>query len=246
MKIQKLFDYSVPLVASATVLVVGAIIVTCIGAYTAYSIKLSQDSVEVTGSAKEAVVADTAKLTISLDTKTGPDDQQSGYSRLDDATTRIVDYLKSQGFTDYETLSITSQPDYSYPEKGQPIFTGFSVNRQITVRSNDVDKTSALANNIKPFTGTNYNVTVQSLELTYSKLSDMRVKLLSDAIKDAKARAEAIAKDSGRHVGALRNASSGVVQVLPQDGVDISDYGTYDTQSVHKDIMVTVRATFEL
>jgi hypothetical protein len=84
------------------------------------------------------------------------------------------------------------------------------------------------------------------LELTYSKLDELRVTLLSHAIEDATKRAEAIAQDSGRSIGVLRNASSGVVQVLPQGGVEISDYGMYDTTSMHKDVMVTVRATFSL
>lgn len=246
MNIKKLFDYSVPLVASATILVIGVIFVAIIGAYTAYDIKLAEDNVEVTGSAKEAVVADTARLIINLDTRTGINDQQSGYTRLEDASNKIVTYLESQGFTDYETPAITSNPNYTYPQYGEPIFTGFSVNRQIIIRSDNIEKASTLANNIEPFTGTNYNVTTQSLELTYSKLDEMRVKLLSEAIKDAKARAEAIASESGRSVKILRSASSGVVQVLPEGGIDISDYGMYDTQSVHKEVMVTVRATFEL
>lgn len=246
MNIRKLFDYSVPLVASATVLVIGAIVVASMGVYTARDIKLARDSVEVTGSAKEAVVADTARLLINLDTRTGVTDQQLGYTRIENATTKITSYLESQEFSDYETLAITSYPNYTYPQYGEPIFTGFSVNRQIIVRSNDIERISGLANTIEPFTGTNYNVTIQSLELTYSRLDEIRVSLLSEAIKDAKARADAIASESGRSVGILRNASSGVVQVLPQGGIDISDYGMYDTQSMHKEVMVTVRATFEL
>lgn len=246
MNTRKLFDYSVPLVAAATLLGIAAIVVGIIAAWTAYDIKLSRDSVEVTGSAKESVVADQARWTINLNTTTGVYDLQSGYTRLEAATKKITAYLESQGFSDYETPAVSSYPNYSYPQGSEPIFTGYNVGRQIVVRSNDIDKISELANNVAPFTGVNYNVTTQSLELTVSSLAEMRVRLLSEAIKDAKARAEAIAKDSGRSVGALRNASSGVVQVLPQGGIDISDYGTYDTQSRNKDVMVTVRATFEL
>lgn len=234
------------MVAAATVLAIGAIMVASVGALTVRDIKLARDSVEVTGSAKEAVVADTARLILILETKTGVVEQQLGYTRLEDATNKIVTYLEEQGFSEYETPSITSYPNYTYPQYGEPIFTGYSVSRQIIVRSNDIEGISALANDIEPFTGQGYNVTTQSLELTYSKLAEMRVKLLSEAIKDAQARADAIAKDSGRSVGVLRNASSGVVQVLPEGGIDISDYGMYDTQSVHKEVMVTVRATFEL
>lgn len=246
MYIKKLFDYSVPLVSAATILVLGAIIVAGIGAYTAYGIKLSRDSVEVTGSAKKAVVADTARWVINLETKTDINDQQSGYSRLESASEKITSYLDSQGVTNYETPSVTSYPNYSYPQYSDPVFMGYTVARQVIVRSDDVEGISVLANNIQPLTGTNYTVTTQSLELTYSKLDEARIMLLSEAIKDAKARADAIASESGRRVGALRNASSGVVQVLPQGGIDISDYGSYDTQSVNKDVMVTVRATFEL
>lgn len=246
MNFGKLFDYSVPMVAAATVLVVGGVCIAAIAAYTAYDIKLARDSVEVTGSAKESVVADTARLILTLDTKTGIADQQSGYSRLESATAHITKYLASQGFMDFETPAITTSPNYTYPQYSEPVQTGFTVARQIIIRSSDIDSVSSLANNIQPFTGAGYNVNIQSLELTYSKLDEMRVRLLSEAIKDAKARAEAIAKDSGRSVGTLRNASSGVVQVLPQGGVDITDYGTYDTQSKNKEVMVTVRATFGL
>ena len=246
MSVQKLFDYSVPLVAAATVLVVGALGVAAIAAYTMYDIKLSAASIEVTGSAKEAVTADAARWILNLETKTGINDQQAGYTRLEGASEKIATYLESQGFTEFETPAITTSPNYTYPQFGEPIFTGYTVMRQVIVRSNEVEKMSALANTIEPFMGAGYTVSSQSLELTYSKLDEMRVKLLGQAIQDAKARAEAIASESGRSVSVLRNASSGVVQVLPAGGVDISDYGTYDTQSLEKEVMVTVRATFEL
>jgi uncharacterized protein len=243
---RKLFDYSVPLVSAATIVVVGLIVVSSIGAYTAYDIKLSRDSVEVTGSAKEAVTADTARWIINLDTRTGVSDQQDGYTRLGNAIIKISEYLKEQGLTDMEFPAATSYPNYTYPQYGEPIFTGYTVNRQVIVRSGEVEKITKLANIIEPLSGQGYNVTTGAVELTYSKLAEMRVKLLSEAIKDAKARAHAIAKESDREVGTLRNAEGGVVQVLPQGGVDISDYGSYDTQSMNKEVMVTVRATFEL
>ena len=246
MHFNKLFDYSVPLVAAATILVVGALGVAVLGSYTAFDIKLAADNVAVTGSAKQSVTADTARWVINLETKTGTNNQQDGYAILETATQNIFTYLEEQSFADYESPAVTSYANYTYPQNGEPFFTGHTVSRQIIVRSNDIEGISLLANNIAPFTGVGYTVSTQSLELTYSKLDEVRVSLLSDAIKDAKARAEAIASESGRSISVLRNASSGVVQVLPQDGIEISDYGSYDTQSKNKEIMVTVRATFEL
>jgi uncharacterized protein len=246
MQIKKLFDYQVPLVAGATILSLGAIIVAAMGSYTAYEVKMSADKVEVTGSAKEAVVADQGRWVINIETKTGTQDQQRGYTVVEQATQKITQYLESQGFSEFETPAISSFPNYTYPQNSEPIFTGFTVSRQIIVRSGEIEKLNILANKIDPFTGVGYTVSTQALELTYSKLDEVRVRLLSEAIKDAKNRAEAIAKESGRSVGALRSAQGGVVQVLPAGGIDISDYGTYDTQSMNKEVMVTVRAVFEL
>jgi len=246
MNIRGLVDYTQPLVAAATIVGVGFIAAAGVGAYAAYKVKVSADVIEVTGSAKEAVVADFGRWTINLDTKTSIDGQQAGLDRLERAAQTITTYLSSQGFTEVETPTANVNADYTYPQNSAPIQTGYTVSRQIIVRSADVDKIADLAGNIAPLTGASYNVTTSGLELTYQKLPEMRVKLLAAAIRDAQARADSIAKETGRSVGVLRSATGGVVQVLPQGGVDISDYGSYDTQSKNKDVMVTVRASFSL
>lgn len=246
MNFRKLFDYSVPLVAASTILVIGAVAVALYAGKVTYDIKLAADTVEVTGSAKEAVVADTGRWTINLETRTGINDQQAGFNRLQTAADKIVTYLEAQGFTEIETPTGSTYPNYVYPQNGESYLSGYTVNRSIIVRSSDVAALNTLANNIDPFVGAGYNVTTGGLELTYSKLAEMRVKLLSAAIADAQARAQAIVQDSGRSIGMLRTATGGVVQVLPEGGVEISDYGSYDTQSMNKEVMVTVRAVFSL
>ncbi len=244
MNMRGLIDYAQPLVAAATLLVIGLVISVSIGAYVAYEVKASANTIEVTGSAKKSVVSDFARWTINLETKTDTDGQQQGLDRLDAAVTRIVMHLEKQGLADVETPAPSTNPEFTYPERSQPVQVGYSVSRQIVVRSSDVDKLVEISGNLAPLSGASYNVSTNGLELSYQKLPEMRVALLSEAIKDAKARAEAIAKETGRAVGTLRSASGGVVQVLTQGSVDISDYGSYDTQSKNKDVMVTVRASF--
>ena len=246
MNLRGLTDYSQPLVAAATVLSFGFVLSVGLGAYAAYKVKLSANIVEVTGSAKESVVADYARLTIGLETKTGFNDQQAGLERLERASENIVKYLEGVGLSEVETPAPVVNTEYTYPERSSPILTGYSVRREIVLRSADVDKVSDVAENVAPLLGPGYTVTTRGIELTYQNLPEMRVKLLSGAIKDAHARAEAIAKETGRSVGALKSATGGVVQVLPQGGVEISDYGSYDTESKNKDVMVTVRASFIL
>jgi hypothetical protein len=235
-----------PPVTGASVLGLALIMCASIGSYTAYAIKASQDVIEVTGSAKVVVVSDFARWTISLETKTGTSNQTDGYTRLEAATEKIVAYLNEQGYEDIETPAPSIYPNYTYPQYGEPVMTGYTVSRQIVVRSEDVAGIQALAGSIGPLSGSGYTVSTGQVELTYQQLPETRVTLLTEAITDATARAEAIAKESGREVDTLRSASSGVVQVLPAGGVEVSDYGMYDTQSMDKEVMVTVRAKFSI
>ena len=128
-------------------------------------------------------------------------------------------------------------PDYQGPRE-------VTVRQSITISSSDVDGITQLAKNTGVLTQTGIFFSADSPQYFYSKLADLRVSLLSDAIKDAKARAEQIAKSSGQKVGSLKAASSGVVQVLSPNSVEVSDYGSYDTSSLDKEVMVSVRATF--
>jgi len=246
MSIRNLFDYKEPIVAASTLLGVALVLAAGVGGYSAYKIKVADDTITVTGSAKKAVTADMGKWTIVLEAKAGIGEQQAALNRLEAAKNRIDTYLKEQGLADMEAPVANVNPTYYYPQNSEPVMTGYSATREIYVRSSDIDKLALLANNLSPLSGAGYTVSTRTLELTYSKLSDLRVELLSDAISDARARADAIAKETGRSVNILRSASSGVVQVLPLGGVEVSDYGSYDTQSKEKEVMVTVRADFSL
>lgn len=246
MNFKKLFDYSQPLVAATTLFVITIMLVAIYMAHVLYTIKLAGDTVEVTGSAKEAVVADRGRLVLNIETKTGLNDQSAGTERIQKAVEATTAYLTAQGFTQYETPAGYVSADYYYPQNSAAVQTGYTLVRTVTVRSSEVEKLTNLANDMGPLAGAGYTVSSGGLELTYSKLDEMRVTLLTKAINDATKRANAIAAESGRSVGLLRNATGGVVQVLPIGGVDISDYGSYDTASLNKEVMVTVRATFEL
>ena len=105
---------------------------------------------------------------------------------------------------------------------------------------------SEIAKNINPLIEKGVVFSTQSLEYTYTKLPEERVEMLSSAVKDAKARASKLAESSGKSVGQLKSASSGVVQVMSANSLDISDYGSYDTSKIEKNIMLTVKASFTL
>jgi hypothetical protein len=116
----------------------------------------------------------------------------------------------------------------------------------ITVNSKDIPKITGLAKNIQSIIEKGVIFSTQAVEYYYSKLPEERVALLSEALTDAKSRAQALGDSTGKKVGTLTQASSGVVQVLSANSVEVSDYGAYDTSKIEKEIMVTVKAAFTL
>ncbi len=120
----------------------------------------------------------------------------------------------------------------------------YTLTQPIEIKSADVNGITALAQKSAELINKGVLFQSQGLEYYYTKLADLRVSMLGDAVKDAKERAQQMAKAGGQRVGSLQSASSGVVQVLSRGSVEVSDYGSYDTSKIEKDVMVTVRATF--
>ncbi|HLP43992.1 MAG TPA: SIMPL domain-containing protein [Candidatus Nanoarchaeia archaeon] len=233
-----------PFVLPALVLGLAFVLASIIGGYTFYKTRTLDDALSVTGSAKTSVKADNAKWSFNISRRTGELNLQTGYAALARDLVAVNKFL-AQNNIKPEQINITpvfmEQMYYDSNYQGPREVT---LRQNITVSSTDVAGITQLAKNTDVLTQAGIFFQGYSPEYYYSKLAELRVSLLSDAVKDAKARAEQIAKSSGQNVGALKAASSGVVQVLPPNSIEVADYGAYDTSSIDKDVMVTVRATF--
>lgn len=204
----------------------------------------STDALAVTGSAKTQVTADHGKLVLSISREVHQSMLRAGYAQIASDRAAVEKFLADQGV---EKSALVVNPvfsgqlyDYNNPN-AEPRYT---LSQTIEYQSDEVQKIKALAESIPAVAQEGVLVSIQSVEYTYSKLPDLRVSLLADAMKDARARANEIAKSAGSGIGSVRSASSGVVQVLPRNSIDVADYGAYDTSSIEKDVMVTVRAEF--
>ncbi|MBC7334387.1 MAG: SIMPL domain-containing protein, partial [Actinobacteria bacterium] len=122
----------------------------------------------------------------------------------------------------------------------------YILRQNVEIKSSDVEKITSIAKNTQKIIDQGVIFSTNSLEYYYSKLPELRISLLSEAVKDAKLRAEQIAKGSGREIRSIKSATSGVVQVLPVYSTEISDYGAYDTSTIEKEVMVTVSVVFTL
>lgn len=236
------------LLPPATVLALGFLAASIVLAVTWRDVRSFDNTLSVTGSTKKTVMSDEVKWTSEISrTVVGHEAVKQAYADVQKDFTAVKTVLLGAGIaeSDISTFPIYVSEMYDYQSKGAAPST-YRVAQTIVVRSRDIEKVELLAKNNAPLLAQGIFINTNALEYFYSKLPELRVELLGAAIADAKARAAEIAKASGAKVGDLKSASSGVVQVMAPNSVDVSDYGTYDTSSKEKEVSVTVRASFVL
>jgi hypothetical protein len=206
----------------------------------------SSDGITVTGSAKISATADNAVwvLNVSLSSPA----VATAVKKVDSDVAALSDYLVKAGIpTDALTLGAVST--YANEEFVNGNATGrilsYRANREVTVRSNDVELISKLSQGIGTLLATGINVNNYGPAYYISNLPELRPQLMAEAMKDAKVRAEALTKAVGGEIGSLVNVKAGPIQITTPDSTMTADYGAYDTSTIEKTVTATVSVTFK-
>ena len=229
----------------ATILSIGLIACTLIGGYFFYQARALDNVLSVTGSAKMDVTSDQVKWVTVITRPATASTLKAGYAQMNSDAT-IVKQFYADNKIDPQTLTISPVQMNEVYEQYASADKKYALTQTFELDSNDIAGVTALSKGTESLIQKGVIASTQTLEYSYSKLPDLRVSLLADAVKDARARANEIVTGTGQAVGKLKAASSGVVQVLSPNSTDVSDYGSYDTGSIKKTIMVTVKTTFSL
>ncbi|MBI5059318.1 SIMPL domain-containing protein [candidate division KSB1 bacterium] len=208
--------------------------------------KRTADVVTVTGSAKKAIVSDYVTWRASVRSQRAT--LKEAYEDVEKYQARIRDYLKankvpdeSVRFSTINTGTIDERND-NYQETGRIL--AYTCHLSFEIQSDKVKEVTDLSSRASELIKEDIPLDSNSPEYIYTKLSDLRIEMLGEASRDARARAEKIAESAGVKIGALRTARMGVFQVTPRNSTDVSDYGTYDTSSLEKDITSVVSLSF--
>ena len=221
------------------------IISTTIAAYTFYQIRSFDNTLTVTGSTSKVVTSDHVKWVGAISRVVKLNTLNTGYADMAKDINDVQQFLKEKNIPDNQIVvsPILMDQNYDQPQGAERSYT---LRQTIDINSSDVNGIAEIAKNIQPLIEKGVIFSTQSLEYTYTKLPEERISMLALAIKDAKDRASKLAESSGKSVGQLKSASSGVVQVMSTNSLDVSDSGSYDTSKVEKNIMLTVKASFTL
>jgi hypothetical protein len=188
----------------------------------------------VTGSARKEVTADSVLWRTQITRNVGFAELKSGYAGMASDLASVKAFLAANNVAED---AITIQPimmNEDWNNNGPVVQEAkrYTLTQPIEIKSSDVNGITALAQKSSDLINKGVLFQSQGLEYYYTKLADLRVSMLGDAVKDAKERAQNMAKAGGQRVGSLQSASSGVVQVLSRGSVEVSDYGSYDTSKI--------------
>ena len=135
---------------------------------------------------------------------------------------QIEKFLLTAGFTPQEIQTgrmITTDVLANPYRSNENVQNRYILQQTLTVQTSQVDlvektlsRTSELIAEGIVFDGQEYTIPVSYI---FTKLNDIKPKMLEMATRNAKASAEEFAKSSGAEVGHIRRANQGVFSVLP-------------------------------
>jgi len=241
------------LLALGVSLSVGLVFSTLILSGTIQKIKLSHQTITVKGVAERKIKSDRAVWRGSFSVRGA--DLVSSYRKSQKDLETVLAWLEKNGVPK-QSVNISSVRTYNrfkeFTTKDGLLQTsgeivGYTLDQGIEIASDDIALIGRLAKESTALIQDGIAFESASPEYYFTKLDDLKIQMLGEATKDARARAEQLAVNSDSKVGALRSASQGVFQITPPFSTEVSNMGQSDTTSIDKSIkaLVTVEYSIE-
>lgn len=179
---------------------------------------------------------------------------KGAYAALKSDENEVRNYLKKSGISDSEivfsSIVIDKQYTYSYNNNGgiaSTNFAGYQLRQTVKVNSGNLDKVEKTSREITELLQSGIELSSEQPAYYYTKLSDLKIKLLEKATEDAHTRAKTIAQNGNSSLGAMKKASMGVFQITGQySNEDYTYGGAFNTKDREKTASITVRLEYEL
>jgi uncharacterized protein YggE len=189
--------------------VIGVMIVVALIAYTYLTLKQAQymysgpTSITVRGEGEIFATPDTATFSFGVESKEA--DATTAQNKASETMEAVISYLKESGVEekDIKTEYYNLTPRYEYPEvvctsfycppQGEPKLVGYQVSQTVSVKLRDRSKAGDIISGVGNRGATN----VSGLSFTIDDPDAYKAQAREEAIKDAKGKAEVLAKTLG-------------------------------------------------
>lgn len=215
-----------------------------------------EDIVRVVGSARRPIRSDFIIWRGKV-SRTAPQIAVA-YKQLEGDMGKVEAYLRDKGIEQKEIFrqAISTETLYqrSVDANGQEIndsstlrpVAGYRLGQEIEVRSSKLELLDDLSRKSSELLSRGVPFESQAPLYLFTKLSDLKVTMQAEAAKDAKSRAEGIAKAAGADLGEVRWARMTAPSLTPLYSGSDSDGGTDDTSSLEKKITAIVTVGYAL
>ncbi|MCC6741519.1 MAG: SIMPL domain-containing protein [Planctomycetia bacterium] len=239
--------------AVASIALVTSLIASSAVASRAYVKRGAQESdrtrtLEVTGSAKARIRSDLALWTIRArgEGKT----VEEAYGRLDATCAAVRGFLRQRGFPEEGVTagSISTRTHYRVDDKGRETrdVVSYELARSFQIRSEEPDRVHAASGEVTELLRSGALVSSDEPDYVYTKLADLKVRMIGEATANGRERADRIAEGSRCRIGGVRDARAGILQITPPWSTEVSSGGMNDTSSIEKDVTAVVHLTFAI
>ncbi len=210
---------------------------------------LSREGISVTGSAYEIVKSDSGRLSFEINVRAAS--KSAAYQTLKTQLPIVKKYLTDKNIaeSDIDVKTYNGYYSYKYNEitgRTTNIVDYYSLSQPIEVASNDVELLKEISTDIQGLLDQGIDINVYQTAYFYSKLSDLKVKLLEAATDDAKQRAAAMLKATHNRVGKIQSVKMGVFQITQVDSTNVSDMGINDTSTIDKKVTAVANVVFKI
>ncbi len=207
---------------------------------------LSQSGITVTGSAYEIVKSDSATLDLSINTRNA--DKAVAYAQLKNQIPAVVAYLIENGIKEDE-ITVNTPQNYSsnkYTSTGAATneIAYYNFSQIVSIKSQDIELIQKLSIDAQALLEKGININTNRPEYNYSKLADLKIKLLGEATKDAQMRATQMLKATNNKPGKIKSVKMGVFQITAPTSNEVSDWGINDNSTVEKKVTAVANVVF--
>lgn len=210
---------------------------------------LSREGISVTGSSYEIVKSDSGKLT--FDIKVKAISKTNAYKIMKTQLPEVEKYLTSKGIKpqNIEIKNYHGYYNYKYNTAARTYTNeveSFNLSQPVAVTSDDVNKIKEISLDIQNLLDNGIDIQINQTSYYYSKLADLKVKLLESATNDAKERASAMLKATNNKVGKIQSVKMGVFQITEPESTNVSDMGINDTSTIDKKVTAVANVVFKI
>jgi hypothetical protein len=177
---------------------------------------------------------------------------KNAYSNLQNDKNKIISYLVSKGLDSEEivfsAVSTIKNTKRNYSTNGDFIgneFTGYTLSQTVQIESKEVEQIEKISREVTELLNQGIQLYSSAPRYYYTKLDELKIKMISQATENARLRAEKIAKNSKSNLHDLITAKMGIFQITGQNSnEDYSWGGAYNTASKEKTASITMKLTY--